>query len=177
MGEHGFSCDKCPRTFKLEEFFEKHKKVHELKKQHVCEVCGFVYGAAKGLEGHLKTHSDDEILAASSKGSPKRDEENNPPYSMDFRYLQPFGVLTSGQAKPPAPRSEKSSSTETEDLKVSPHGGTGSYEIYGKSIKIQNYFFKCNLLGSLQAKNGIKLQSQAFTQNFFLVFRFGTRYE
>eukprot|EP00094_Tigriopus_californicus_P002881 TCALIF_02778-PA protein Name:"Similar to Zfp26 Zinc finger protein 26 (Mus musculus)" AED:0.10 eAED:0.11 QI:493/0.33/0.28/0.71/0.5/0.28/7/0/1223 len=131
MGEHGFSCDKCPRTFKLEEFFEKHKKVHELKKQHVCEVCGFVYGAAKGLEGHLKTHSDEEIVAASSKGSPKRDEENNPPYSMDFRYLQPFGVLTSaGQPKPPAPRSEKSNSTETEDLKVSPHGGTGSYEIY-----------------------------------------------
>eukprot|EP00096_Caligus_rogercresseyi_P001049 TRINITY_DN1164_c0_g1_i2.p1 TRINITY_DN1164_c0_g1~~TRINITY_DN1164_c0_g1_i2.p1 ORF type:complete len:881 (+),score=237.82 TRINITY_DN1164_c0_g1_i2:102-2744(+) len=54
--EFNFACSKCPRTFKLEEFYEKHKKVHELKRQHVCNLCGFVYGAAKGLEGHLKTH-------------------------------------------------------------------------------------------------------------------------
>ena len=44
-GDFNFECDKCPRTFKLEEFYEKHKKVHELKKQHRCDVCGFVYGA------------------------------------------------------------------------------------------------------------------------------------
>ena len=56
-----FACTKCPRTFKLEEFYEKHKKVHDLKKQHRCDICGFVYGAAKGLEGHIKTHSDEEI--------------------------------------------------------------------------------------------------------------------
>ena len=47
-GDMAFDCDKCPRTFKLLEFFEKHKKVHELKKQHTCSICGFVYGAAKG---------------------------------------------------------------------------------------------------------------------------------
>ncbi len=58
---YSFACDKCPRTFKLEEFYEKHKKVHELKKQHKCDICGFVYGAAKGLDGHIKTHSDEEI--------------------------------------------------------------------------------------------------------------------
>ena len=64
MNEFNFHCDKCPRTFKLEEFYEKHKKVHELKKQHRCGICGFVYGAAKGLEGHLKTHTDIEVAAA-----------------------------------------------------------------------------------------------------------------
>ena len=64
MNEFNFHCDKCPRTFKLEEFYEKHKKVHDLKKQHRCGICGFVYGAAKGLEGHLKTHTDIEIAAA-----------------------------------------------------------------------------------------------------------------
>ena len=47
------ACDKCPRTFKLQEFYDKHQKVHLLKKQHVCSICGFVYGAAKGLEGHM----------------------------------------------------------------------------------------------------------------------------
>ena len=57
--EYNFHCQKCPRTFKLQEFYEKHQKVHLLKKQHVCTICGFVYGAAKGLEGHMETaHSD-----------------------------------------------------------------------------------------------------------------------
>ena len=58
---YNFTCDKCLRTFKLEEFFHKHKKVHELKKQHKCDICGFVYGMAKGLEGHIKTHTDENI--------------------------------------------------------------------------------------------------------------------
>ena len=65
--EYVFSCDKCPRSFKLKEFYEKHKKVHELKKQHACDVCGYVYGAAKGLEGHLKTHSAEELAAVALK--------------------------------------------------------------------------------------------------------------
>ena len=65
--EYSFSCDKCPRSFKLREFYEKHKKVHELKKQHACDVCGYVYGAAKGLEGHLKTHSEEELAAVALK--------------------------------------------------------------------------------------------------------------
>jgi hypothetical protein len=42
-----------------QEFYEKHKKVHDLKKQHRCHICGFVYGAAKGLEGHLKSHEEE----------------------------------------------------------------------------------------------------------------------
>ena len=53
--EYNYACQKCPRTFKLQEFYEKHQKVHLLKKQHVCNVCGFVYGAAKGLEGHMES--------------------------------------------------------------------------------------------------------------------------
>ena len=53
--EYNFVCQKCPRTFKLQEFYEKHQKVHLLKKQHVCTICGFVYGAAKGLEGHMES--------------------------------------------------------------------------------------------------------------------------
>ena len=53
MSEFQFACEKCPRTFKLQEFYDKHKKVHDLKKQHRCHICGFVYGAAKGLEGNL----------------------------------------------------------------------------------------------------------------------------
>lgn len=61
--EYIYSCSKCPRTFKLLEFYEKHVKVHDLKKQHVCDVCGFVYGAARGLEGHLKTHTEEERAA------------------------------------------------------------------------------------------------------------------
>ena len=59
--EYNFICDKCLRTFKLEEFFHKHKKVHELKKQHKCDICGFVYGTPKGLDGHIKTHTDEKI--------------------------------------------------------------------------------------------------------------------
>ena len=56
MGEeYNYACGKCPRTFKLQEFYDKHQKVHLLKKQHVCTVCGFVYGAAKGLEGHMES--------------------------------------------------------------------------------------------------------------------------
>ena len=51
MNDFNYACTKCPRTFKLQEFYEKHKKVHELKKQHVCDICGFVYGAAKGWMG------------------------------------------------------------------------------------------------------------------------------
>ena len=47
MNDFNYACTRCPRTFKLQEFYEKHKKVHELKKQHVCDICGFVYGAAK----------------------------------------------------------------------------------------------------------------------------------
>lgn len=48
-------CLQCPRSFTMQDFFEKHKRAHKLKKQHACHLCGFVYGAAKGLEGHLES--------------------------------------------------------------------------------------------------------------------------
>ena len=83
-GDFNYECDKCPRTFKLEEFYEKHKKVHELKKQHKCDICGFVYGAAKGLEGHIKTHTDEEIAAGKAvrPASPQR------PRALSLQWVQ-----------------------------------------------------------------------------------------
>ena len=125
-GDFNFECDKCPRTFKLEEFYEKHKKVHELKKQHRCDVCGFVYGAAKGLEGHLKTHTDLQLahaaatarslaLAAATAAAVQRAPNASPPTSIPSElsdsgfpgfplHLNPKGVLA--QAKPLSPRKE-----------------------------------------------------------------------
>merc|ERR1711976_677568 len=88
--EFSYACDKCPRTFKMEEFFEKHKKVHDLKKQHKCDICGFVYGAAKGLEGHIKTHTDEEIAAAHQANQLKiqQNGSRSPNFaSMDFQFL------------------------------------------------------------------------------------------
>jgi hypothetical protein len=68
--EFNFSCQQCPRTFKLHEFYEKHMKVHALKKQHVCRLCGYVYGAAKGLEGHIETaHGGQETAVATIEAS------------------------------------------------------------------------------------------------------------
>ena len=65
MAEFNYACQKCPRTFKLHEFYEKHLQVHVLKKQHVCRLCGYVYGAAKGLEGHIETaHGGQETAVA-----------------------------------------------------------------------------------------------------------------
>ena len=132
--EYNFACDKCPRTFKLEEFFHKHKKVHELKKQHKCDICGFVYGAAKGLEGHIKTHTDEEIAAARLVAT----KQNSPgasrsPFGADFRFLNPQGVLA--QAKVPiSPKKEEVDVTTREQLngKAPSPAGTGNYTIYGK---------------------------------------------
>ena len=136
--EFSYACDKCPRTFKMEEFFEKHKKVHDLKKQHKCDICGFVYGAAKGLEGHIKTHTDEEIAAAHQANQLKiqQNGSRSPNFaSMDFQFLNPQGVLA--QAKLPV--SPKKDSTEdfvtTRDQlngKAPSPAGTGSYTIYGK---------------------------------------------
>ena len=141
MSEYNFACGKCPRTFKLEEFYEKHKKVHELKKQHKCNVCGFVYGAAKGLEGHLKTHTEQEIANGQRQNGGPSPPVSNPeiPYNMDFHFLNPRGVLA--QAPSPKittsalPRREKSSSTElilADELSDRRHSlGTGNYKIFG----------------------------------------------
>ena len=98
--DYNFECDKCPRTFKLEEFYEKHKKVHELKKQHRCDVCGFVYGAAKGLEGHLKTHTDlqlaHEAATQRSLASAAEAAVQIAPYAtsnnLKFKFYEPLDV-------------------------------------------------------------------------------------
>ncbi len=158
MGDYNYTCDQCPRTFKLEEFYEKHKKVHQLKKQHRCEVCGFVYGAAKGLEGHLKTHTEKDLMATAKALQSNTPE---PPYNMDFHFLNPRGVLAQAAPitaavvaaaaplppQPPAARREKSASLASSEMAeeaVTPgakgpsSAGTGTYEVYGES---KGFFF------------------------------------
>jgi len=78
--EYNYSCQKCPRTFKLHEFYEKHQKVHMLKKQHVCSICGFVYGAAKGLEGHMES-------AHSSENSEPTPQDNRMPATLNSNHI------------------------------------------------------------------------------------------
>jgi uncharacterized Zn-finger protein len=134
-----FACDKCPRTFKLEEFYEKHTKVHELKKQHKCDICGFVYGAVKGLDGHIKTHSDDEIAAAHNASRNKKAQIGTPsPFGMDFHFLNPQGVLA--QAKMPVSPKKESPTADTHEhlngVKRPSPAGTGSYQVYG-NFKIE----------------------------------------
>ena len=145
--EYNFACDKCPRTFKLEEFYEKHKKVHELKKQHKCDICGFVYGAAKGLEGHIKTHTDEEIAAAHQaanrqKASPKAGSGNNGniPFGADFHFLNPQGVLA--QAKIPVSPKKEDEVAVREQLngKAPSPAGTGNYTIYGNFTNFFTHF-------------------------------------
>ena len=76
--EYNFACQKCPRTFKLQEFYEKHQKVHLLKKQHVCTVCGFVYGAAKGLEGHMESaHNGQASINYNNNTTTSNNNNNN----------------------------------------------------------------------------------------------------
>ena len=161
MSDFNYECDKCPRTFKLEEFYEKHKKVHELKKQHRCDVCGFVYGAAKGLEGHLKTHSDLQLAhaAATARGlalaaataaalqaapnpSPPASEQNESPVNFP-QFLSPNGVLASAKLKLSPTKEKHGQKIDHMERKVtqgiaqsldkapSP-AGTGKYEIYGE---------------------------------------------
>ena len=143
--EFSYACDKCPRTFKMEEFFEKHKKVHELKKQHKCDICGFVYGAAKGLEGHIKTHTDEEIAAAHQANQLKIQQQNTivtngsptTPFGMEFKFLNPQGVLA--QAKlPVSPKKDIDDfvvkSRDQLNGKAPSPAGTGNYTIYGKKF-------------------------------------------
>ena len=125
--EFNFSCRQCPRTFKLQDFYEKHQKVHGLKKQHVCRVCGYVYGAAKGLEGHLesahgiKEHVTPSACSPPPPPSPSQSllplSSHHPgaggllppsnlkslqelPFGLGFQFLQSQGILgTVDQAK------------------------------------------------------------------------------
>ena len=149
MSDFNYECNQCPRTFKLEEFYEKHKKVHELKKQHRCDVCGFVYGAAKGLEGHLKTHSDLQIAhaAATARGlaraavqstpSPPSLAPNESPINVDFHFLNPRGVLAQAKLPLSPPKGDNLEKRLTNlqhfDKAPSP-AGTGNYEIFGKLL-------------------------------------------
>ena len=150
MNEFNFSCDKCPRTFKLEEFYEKHKKVHELKKQHKCNVCGFVYGAAKGLEGHLKTHSDVEIAAAEmmarNMATATTQAVREAPSPME-QLMKPFlstkGVL--GSANIPAKVPIEPQRTSADNRSPPSPSGTGSYEVYGKSRHFTVVKHPCSL--------------------------------
>ena len=126
MSEFNFVCDKCPRTFKLEEFFEKHKKVHELKKQHRCDICGFVYGAAKGLEAHIKTHD-----------APAKVATPEPPYIPHF--LSARGVLAQADTpmgqSPATAASRRSLSSEMTMEDPRAPSGTGNYKVYGKIFR------------------------------------------
>jgi len=135
MGD--FVCAQCPRTFKLEEFYEKHKKVHELKKQHRCDVCGFVYGAAKGLEGHLKTHTPEELeLAAKTEAEASGQDEVASPPHLQFHFLSRQGVLTQPKAEI-CESPEKFPVLETDELTISKIAfptGTGNYQVYGWSL-------------------------------------------
>ncbi|XP_023333916.1 putative uncharacterized zinc finger protein 814 [Eurytemora carolleeae] len=93
--EYIYACGKCPRTFKLRDFYEKHEKVHALKKQHTCSVCGFVYGAAKGLEGHMESAHNRErsnpepALTVTEPAKPMQEL----PFGLGFHFLQTTGVL------------------------------------------------------------------------------------
>jgi len=137
-----FQCNKCPRTFKLEEFYEKHKKVHELKKQHKCDICGFVYGAAKGLEGHIKAHTDEEIAAAhnANRKQVALSNSGSPGSGVDFHFLNPQGVLA--QAKlPVSPVKKDQGQPKTEVLirdqlngKAPSPAGTGNYTVYDLNV-------------------------------------------
>ncbi len=161
MGDFVYTCDQCPRTFKLEEFYEKHKKVHQLKKQHRCQVCGFVYGAAKGLEGHMKTHTEaEQIVAAAAVAKvtqPQPPQASGPPISPDFRFLNPRGVLAAQPVvAPPLPLAPAPQQVVTNPLAAMAAaaaaaaaaesrkpdisdakpmvGGTGNYRVYGKKM-------------------------------------------
>ena len=102
--DFNYACQKCPRTFKLEDFYAKHQKVHQLKKQHVCSICGYVYGAAKGLEGHMDSaHGIRESRQPSRLPSPATTTGTTTPpptkpaqelpFPLGFHFLQSQGVL------------------------------------------------------------------------------------
>ena len=149
--EYNFACEKCPRTFKLEEFYDKHKKVHELKKQHKCDICGFVYGAAKGLEGHIKTHTDEEIAAAHhasrKQAGTGAGNGSGAPFGVDFpHFLSPQGVLAQAKlpVSPKKTEAELDLAVTTRDQlngKAPSPAGTGNYTIYGTGKYISTIFF------------------------------------
>ena len=120
ISEFNFSCKLCPRTFKLQEFYDKHQKVHQLKKQHVCKVCGFVYGAAKGLEGHMDSAHPEPIPPTHSNTPPivrriEQPEDLSPqiPEMPFFHFLQAQGLLTSNEVYKQAQQAMMAQMTNT----------------------------------------------------------------
>lgn len=138
-----FTCDKCPRTFKLQEFYDKHKLVHDLKKQHVCHLCGSVYGAAKGLEGHLLQHHDQEREEKKPKGGKedkkaKEEEEEDKsqreaeaPTPCDVTFLNSRGVLANANAS----GADGQADLAALEAAAKQANGTGSYDVFGKYIR------------------------------------------
>jgi len=94
-----FICLQCPRSFKLQDFFKKHQEAHKLKKKHTCYICGFVYGAAKGLEGHLKSvHEIKNVLNA--KKSTNLETREKLPFELSIQFIQKKNIIgTTNQAK------------------------------------------------------------------------------
>merc|ERR1712223_2183262 len=120
ISEFNYSCKLCPRTFKLQEFYDKHQKVHQLKKQHVCKVCGFVYGAAKGLEGHMDSAHPEPIPPTHSNTPPvvrriEQPEDLSPqiPEMPFFHFLQAQGLLTSNEVYKQAQQAMMAQMTNT----------------------------------------------------------------
>jgi len=120
ISEFNYSCKLCPRTFKLQEFYDKHQKVHQLKKQHVCKVCGFVYGAAKGLEGHMDSAHPEPIPPTHSTTPPvvrriEQPEDLSPqiPEMPFFHFLQAQGLLTSNEVYKQAQQAMMAQMTNT----------------------------------------------------------------
>ena len=80
--------------------------------------------------GHLKSHEEED---EKTEGHAKASE---PPYNMDFHFLNPRGVLA--EAHIPAAttssfvKNEDSESPSAKNEKLASPSGTGSYEIFGK---------------------------------------------
>jgi rubredoxin len=76
----------------MQDFYEKHQKVHILKKQHLCRFCGYVYGAAKGLEGHLEAvHKVKGITQDLHITNLRSCQEL--PFGLGFQFLQNNKIL------------------------------------------------------------------------------------
>ncbi|KAK6174824.1 hypothetical protein SNE40_013398 [Patella caerulea] len=73
-GSHSISCDLCDGLFKSFHAFSDHRlKIHGNEKitldTHSCEECGKIFFTTKGLNHHMKTHSDKSKSQAVENGS------------------------------------------------------------------------------------------------------------
>jgi uncharacterized Zn-finger protein len=130
MSDVIYTCDKCPRTFKLQEFYDKHKLVHDLKKQHVCHLCGFVYGAAKGLEGHLKTHAEE------TEAKPEEEKQPDSQAPLNITFLNPRGVLSQASSS-----DSQTGTVGSQDASKNGNGSLLSSDSKSYDISGTTYFF------------------------------------